>query len=294
MLDYMKESIELALKYRDDIDEEFADTIILAMCRDVLNHYILLIPNERNHSDAKILSQIDGAEVFNKAGNLGFSFGLFELLKELNSVEEVMEHIEDRAIIIKKNEKVIDEFFQIMRVGDELTGTTSKRYLTRRHLDFRTDNMKHDVRKRINEYWEESSPMSKINVVGDYLDILIEKTIPVHYPERTFHERGPLDEKDFYEDAEEALIEELKKPNMSVIKGLKFSVLSCVFKLYEDNVSEYFGLIGRSYKEQFADMNNVILYGVPNSDTNNAEWLIKIRFDPRDFANRLIKRYIVI
>ena len=128
--------IELVDKtFEDTADGEYRIDVIIDSCKKILEDYILLILNERNYRDAKVIQHIESSQVmFPDHEEVKTSFCLLTLMEYAETTDEVIDYIKDNSIIIKNDKEVINEFFDIMRVRDELMDDYSPRYLTRRIL----------------------------------------------------------------------------------------------------------------------------------------------------------------
>lgn len=290
VLEYMRESIEIALKHRDEIDKQFADTIIVAMCNDILNKYILLIPNEKNWRDVETYRHIEGSQIVDECKNLehGFGFSLFDVLESADDVDDALEYIKRNAIIVMDNELPMNEFFGIMKVGNELTGD-DKRHFTRRSLDF-VGRQKNVVTKRISNYWasttENKTDIYDLTFTSYGVHATLIKTIDVTFPEKTMHEGGFIDRVDFFNEHKETAVKELQQNGLELYRGLKFSVKSGKFKLTMSSALEYFGERDFSF---FVQQGSTM---TSHNIRDIVEWEIYVRFNHRDFVDRLVKEFL--
>jgi len=169
-----------------------------------------------------MLSHIEGAQIINECEDIGFAFGLFETLKGSKNVNEVIEFIKRRSIIVKNDEKIINEFLRSMRIADELAGDTVARHLTRRHLSYRGE--RDASLKILNDYWRETTAdglaFKDVSFAGENVYVKLERIVDVHFPTKTFHERGLLDREEFHKESRYEVVETIMNKKIQIFKGL--------------------------------------------------------------------------
>lgn len=290
MLDYMRESLDIAFKYKGEIDEEFEDTIMLAMCQDILNKYILLIPNEKNIRDSKIIANIDKSKVLSEY-QADQTFGLFNAMKNLNDVEQVLMFIKDNSIIVQQEDNIIEEFTEIVKVSDLLADNViSIRHLSRRNLTH-TGIVSMDY---INNYWEgtslgENISINRLDFSGKKVSSIVDVKADIQFPERDMHSRGFLNIEDFYFEHKIAMFQHLRNERF-FYKTLSIPRMN----VYVTN---------ESFSEYFKNQEHGRLFAIDNAHTKKVKiekgsnsdyivWRIRKYVQPREFVEQMVKDFL--
>lgn len=290
MLEDMKQILDIIMQYKGELEVPFEDTLILAACKGITNKYILLIPNERNHNYVSIISNIENSRIINECDVKSDSFELFHVIKNYNTTEEVIDYIRKNSIIVANDVDVLKEFYQLMRIQDELIGEYGKRHLTRRIFDFNNWRNAAKIMRSVHSYWETETYEDKFQITNlTFASLVVVSMIHVddiYLPNRGVHDRGPLDKDDFYNDMFEQLMDNAK--DNKLLKDKKISVDKCRVMLKADDVVEYFGLESLSSFYHGEKMEFNCTEKIRN---NKVLWHFTVRFEPKEFINRLILQY---
>ena len=292
MLEYLKESIEIAFKYKGMFDKEFEDTIIGCICSDITKEYILLIPNEKNYRDAELISNIDRSCISIECKKAEHQVSsLFNLIDNFNTAEDVYNYIRENFIIVRQKKEVLDEFSTNAKILDQLSGV-EKRHLTRRFQMFDSKDSFYFYND-INCYWhlttiDDEFVIDKVTYNSVFVSLTIRSEQDIEFPDRSIHENEPLNQLDFYNDCK-------KKFHLSRRRNvLTQNSLSCMYKqtsiyLTAHDAMKYFK---SKLIPDFADKSHIIMTGVTGANENKILFNVRISFQPRVLINNLITKYV--
>ncbi|AEO93768.1 gp510 [Bacillus phage G] len=292
MFEYMRETLEKVFTYKGEVDDNLEELLITVACNDIANKYYILRPNEDGIRDATIINNIENSQVsFNIPSTelnveLVFNAGLYGIIKNGKSVENVINTIQSNAIVILNNEAV-DEFYDYMEIKENLSGDRySDTYLTQ----ISTRNLLNS--RATDSYLENLTDEDdfKIKEVSCFFNIIVgfEHSTDIDFPDITIHDNDPIDEQDFIKDAKGKLMKAVRfKFGDEVAKDMN---INCVFLLNEDDAMKYFKQV-EDFKMSYNGYRLKIVrtFELPVS---KACWNIRLRLAARDFLNYLIEEVL--